>query len=119
MRLQIKYIDQKIIKRKYKKAKTVAVKSNVLKKTIKKLKSKKTYYVRVRAIKKTADCSKKGLGKDAMIEAMGRQIVDHHLISVLHDNPDYLKKKSNYVLCMDDIADSFWNLKTCMKDLNG
>jgi hypothetical protein len=70
-------------------------------------------------IKKTADCSKKGLGKDAMIEAMGRQIVDHHLISVLHDNPDYLKKKSNYVLCMDDIADSFWNLKTCMKDLNG
>lgn len=70
-------------------------------------------------IKKTADCSKKGLGKDAMIEAMGRQIVDNHLISVLHDNPDYLKKKSNYVLCMDDIADSFWNLKTCMKDLNG
>lgn len=70
-------------------------------------------------IKKTADCSKKGLGKYAMIEAMGRQIVDHHLISVLHDNPDYLKKKSNYVLCMDDIADSFWNLKTCMKDLNG
>lgn len=40
---------------KFKKAKTVAVKSNVLKKTIKKLKSKKTYYVRVRAIKKTAD----------------------------------------------------------------
>ena len=70
-------------------------------------------------IKKTADCSKKGLGKDAMIEAMGRQIVDHHPISVLHDNQDYLKKKSNYVLCMDDIADSFWNLKTCMKDLNG
>ena len=36
-----------------------------------------------------------------------------------YDVADYLKKKSNYVLCMDDIADSFWNLKTCMKDLNG
>lgn len=68
-------------------------------------------------IKKTADCSKKGLGKDAMIEAMSRQENEHHLIKVLHDDPDYLKKKSNYVLCMDDIADSFWNLKTCLKDI--
>ena len=70
-------------------------------------------------IKKTAECSKKGLGKNAMIEAMARQDIDHHLIKILHDDPDYLKKRSNYVLCMDDIADSFWNLKTCMKDLNG
>ena len=70
-------------------------------------------------IKKTAECSKKGLGKYAMIEAMARQDIDNHLIKILHDDPDYLKKKSNYVLCMDDIADSFWNMKTCMKDLNG
>jgi hypothetical protein len=70
-------------------------------------------------IKKTAECSKKGLGKDAMIEAMSKQDIDHHLIKILHDDPDYLKKKSNYVLCMDDIADSFWNLKTCINDLNG
>ena len=70
-------------------------------------------------IKKTAECSKKGLGKDAMIEAMARQDIDHHLIKILHDDPDYLKKKSNYVRCMDDIADSFWNLKTCIKDLHG
>lgn len=68
-------------------------------------------------IKKTADCSKKGLGKDAMIEAMSRQENEHHLIKVLRHDPDYLKKKSNYVLCMDDIADSFWNLKTCLKDI--
>ena len=48
-----------------------------------------------------------------------KYIIYHHLIKILRDNPDYLKKKSNYVRCMDDIADSFWNMKTCMKDLNG
>jgi hypothetical protein len=69
-------------------------------------------------IKKTAGCSKKGLGKDAMIEAMSRQDDDHHLISILKNDPDYLKKKSNYVLCMDDIADSYWNLKTCISDVS-
>lgn len=70
-------------------------------------------------IKKTAECSKKGLGKDSMINSMSKQNVDHHLIKVLSETPDYLKKKSNYILCMDDIADSFWNLKTCLNDLNG
>ena len=69
-------------------------------------------------IKKTAGCSKKGLGKDAMIEAMSRQDDDHHIISILKNDPDYLKKKSNYVLCMDDIADSYWNLKTCIADVS-
>ena len=69
-------------------------------------------------IKKTAGCSKKGLGKDAMIEAMSRQDDDHHLINILKNDPDYLKKKSNYVLCMDDIADSYWNLKTCIADVS-
>jgi hypothetical protein len=69
-------------------------------------------------IKKTAGCSKKGLGKDAMIEAMSRQNDDHHLINILKNDPDYLKKKSNYVLCMDDIADSYWNLKTCIADVS-
>ena len=70
-------------------------------------------------IKKTAGCSKKGLGKNAMIEAMSRQNDEHHLIHTLRDAPEYLKKKSNYVICMDDVADSFWNMKTCINDLNG
>jgi len=70
-------------------------------------------------IKKTAGCSKKGLGKDAMINAMANSDDHHHIISVLKNSPEYLKKKSNYVLCMDDIADSYWNLKTCINDLNG
>jgi hypothetical protein len=50
---------------------------------------------------------------------MSKQDIDHHLVKTLHNDPDYLKKKSKYVLCMDDIADSFWNLKTCINDLNG
>ena len=69
-------------------------------------------------IKKTADCSKKGLGKNAMIEAMGRQNDSHKLIETLKSNPDELKKKTAYVLCMDDLADAYWNLKTCLNDTN-
>ena len=68
-------------------------------------------------IKKTAGCSKKGLGKDAMIEAFGNENPkNHHIIDVLQTNPDFLKKKTNYVLCMDDIADSYWCYKTCETD---
>lgn len=71
-------------------------------------------------IKKTAGCSKKGLGKDAMIEAFGREPEGtHQIIDVLKENPQLLKKKTNYVLCMDDIADSYWCLKTCIADIDG
>ena len=70
-------------------------------------------------IKKTAGCSKRGLGKDAMIDALSNEPVDNHLIQILHDDPEYLKKKTNYVLCMDDIADSYWCYKTCLNDING
>jgi hypothetical protein len=68
-------------------------------------------------IKKTANCSKKGLGKDAMITALSNEDIDNHFVSMLHDNPQYLKKKTNYIHCIDDIADSYWCLKTCMNDL--
>ena len=71
-------------------------------------------------IKKTAGCSKKGLGKDAMIEAFGREPEETHMIvNVLNNDPQLLKKKTNYILCMDDIADSYWCLKTCINDING
>lgn len=53
---QISYCMNK----KWKKAKSIVVKSSVSKKVIKKLKSKKTYYVRVRAIRKSG--SKKMYG---------------------------------------------------------
>ena len=72
-----------------------------------------------KTIKKTAGCSKKGLGKDAMIEAIKTQDDKHKLFTTLRENDSFLKKKSNYVLCMDDIADSYWDMKTCMKETNG
>ena len=74
------------------------------------------------SIKKTADCSKRGLGKDAMIEAFGKAYDkeigyrNHYLMETLLNNPQNLKKKTNYVLCMDDIADSYWCMITAMND---
>ena len=71
-------------------------------------------------IKKTAGCSKRGLGKDAMIEAFSMEPEGtHRIINILRQDPQLLKKKTNYVQCMDDIADSYWCLKTCQRDLNG
>ena len=66
--------------------------------------------------------SKKGLGKDAMIEAMSQQDIDHHLIKILHDNPDYLKKKSNYgkyyfIEKKNGSVISWWNNTFCQDAL--
>ena len=66
-------------------------------------------------LKKTAGCSKKGLGKEAMIESMSNQKEFNHVfIETLKNHPEFLKKKTNYVMCVDDIADSFWCLKTTL-----
>ena len=73
-------------------------------------------------IKKTADCSKRGLGKDAMITAFGNAFdkdtphKNHFLMETLLNNPQNLKKKTNYVLCMDDLADSYWCMRTALND---
>lgn len=68
-------------------------------------------------IKHTAGCSKRGLGKDAMIEALGKEDESlHPIISALKESPEILKKKTSYVLCMDDIADAYWCMKTCLND---
>lgn len=66
-------------------------------------------------MKKTAGCSKKGLGKDAMIEALGNE-TGHLLFEIVKERKELLKKKSKYVTGMDDIADSYWCLKTTLKD---
>lgn len=74
-------------------------------------------------IKKTADCSKRGLGKDAMITAFGKTFdkniphKNHFIMETLLNNPQNLKKKTNYVLCMDDIADSYWCMITALNEL--
>lgn len=69
-------------------------------------------------IKMNAGCSKRGLGKDAMICAVGTQNENvHKFISIIKNNPEMLKKRTAYVLCVDDIADCFWCLKTTLNDL--
>jgi len=70
-------------------------------------------------IKKTAGCGKRGLGKDAMIEALANEDYGiHTFIDIMKDDPLLLKKKTSYALCSDDIADSYWCYKTTMNDLN-
>lgn len=65
-------------------------------------------------LKSTAGCAKKGeTGKDKMIERMSEQDGKlHPFIDILKTMPDALKNKTNYYTCVDDIADSFWCLKT-------
>lgn|SRR5574344_1313533 len=66
-------------------------------------------------IKHTAGCAKKGMGKDDMILAMGAQRCTHPIMRMLADNPQALRKKTNFMKCVDDIADSYWCLRTLME----
>lgn len=67
-------------------------------------------------LKKTAGCSKKGLGKDAMIMALANEEKGiHSFIDIIKENPELLKKKTAFVMCTDDIADSYWCLKTTIE----
>ena len=67
-------------------------------------------------IKSTAGCAKKGMKKDDMITALGNEDNDLHLfIHIIRDHNDILKKKTSYVMCVDDLADAYWCLKTVVK----
>lgn len=67
-------------------------------------------------LKKTAGCSKKGLGKDAMIMALANEGKGMHpFIDIIRETPELLKKKTAFVMCTDDIADSYWCLKTTIE----
>ena len=67
-------------------------------------------------LKKTAGCSKKGLGKDAMIMALANEGKGMHpFIDIIRETPELLKKKTAFVMCTDDIADSYWCLKTTLE----
>jgi len=67
-------------------------------------------------IKHTAGCAKKGKTKDSMIEAMASDgTLQHEIIKTLASDSSKLKKKTNYVTCMDDIADSYWCMITTLK----
>ena len=70
-------------------------------------------------IKSTAGCAKKGMGKDSMITALGKEDNDLHLfIHTIWGHNEILRKKTSYVMCVDDLTDAYWCLKTVVKKEN-
>jgi len=62
-------------------------------------------------IKKTAGCSKKGMGKPEMIEAFKK--VNTPFSKHLRENEDTFKTKfGNWIAHLDDIVDSYWVVET-------
>lgn len=71
------------------------------------------------SIKSTAGCAKKGMKKDDMITALGNEDNDLHLfIHTIWGHNDVLRKKTSYVMCVDDLTDAYWCLKTVVKKEN-
>lgn len=65
-------------------------------------------------IKKTAGCSKKGMGKEEMIQAAGKSGCEHLFNKTIIGNPEALKKKTAWVACVDDLADAYWCMRTVL-----
>lgn len=63
-------------------------------------------------IKKTAECSKKGMSKEEMIQAAGNMSNMHKFNDAIKNDPMSLKKKTAWVPCVDDLADAFWCMRT-------
>jgi hypothetical protein len=67
-------------------------------------------------IKSTAGCAKKGMGKEDMITALGKEDNDLHLfIHTIWGHNEILRKKTAYIQCVDDLTDAYWCLKTVVK----
>lgn len=69
------------------------------------------------SIKKVAKCSKQGeWSKDFMIQAIKETNPQAHkfIYSLIYNELD-LKKKSNFVNCVDDLVDSYWALRTFLE----
>ena len=63
-------------------------------------------------VKSVAGCATKDKkGKDSMINAFG-QACTHPLALTIKNNSMALKKKTNYVSGVDDLADAYWVLQT-------
>jgi hypothetical protein len=59
------------------------------------------------------------MGKNDMITKLGEEDNSLHTIfNIIGNAPEQLKKKTNFVMCVDDIADSYWCLKTVIKKEN-
>jgi hypothetical protein len=64
-------------------------------------------------IKSVAGCATKDKkGKLCMINELAAQDIDHSFVKILRDDPQALKKKTNFVPTVDDLADGFWILQT-------
>lgn len=68
-------------------------------------------------VKKTANCAKKGMGKEDMINEFKKQDINTKFKHILSFDTKKLIKKTNYVECVDDIVDSYWVMKTMYNDL--
>lgn len=67
-------------------------------------------------IKATAGCAKRGMKKEDLIIALSNEDKSlHNFIKTLAENPEQIKKKTAYVMCTDDLTDSYWCLKTAVK----
>lgn len=68
-------------------------------------------------LKATAGCNKKdNRGKENMISMLGKEGHGlHTFIDIIGDSPELLKKKTNFITCVDDIADAYWCMKTVVK----
>lgn len=66
-------------------------------------------------IKKTAECSKKGMGKEEMIQAAGKAEQNHLFNITVLNTPENLKKKTTWVQCVDDLADAYWCMRTVIE----
>lgn len=70
-------------------------------------------------LKSVSGCGKRGMTKEDMINKLAEENQDlHRLFKLLANSPQDLKKKTSYVMCLDDISDSYWCLKTVIKKEN-
>ena len=64
-------------------------------------------------IKSIAGCATKDKkGKLCMINELAAQDIKHLFVEILRDDPQALKKKTNFVATVDDLADAYWVLQT-------
>lgn len=66
-------------------------------------------------IKKTAGCSKRGMGKEDMIKSAGIAEQGHNFNITIKNTPEKLKKKTAWIQCVDDLADAYWCMRTVIE----
>lgn len=68
------------------------------------------------SVKSTAGCAKKGMGtKEYMIKSFLNEDIDHDFYYILKNDDSKLRKKKNFIECIDDIVDSYFVLKTLLR----